>query len=288
VNNFINIENVSPSTFRENVKMNKRTYLKLLLAISLVAFVAAFSILVAAPTQNAAASDNYQDVAESCKGCHSQAATVWMTSKHSAGNVNCLVCHKLGQGAGTHPQVKYTVEDESTTCLVCHTNVTGTNVAGEMKLSQHGKFGLKCITCHEPHSQGPVLSPGSKIVCENCHKQQMEGSLKSTHTAAGLNCINCHMGPEKSHTLKVAGETCAGCHTDIHEASRIVSSGMQVQPAATPMDVVEKAAEPEEAPVQPVSGGVHLPAWVLVVAGLLVGGIGSWAIFGKDPGKYVE
>lgn len=268
--------------------MNKRTCMQLFLAASLVLIALAFSVLVAAPTQNVVAAEKNQDITETCKGCHPQAVTPWSTSKHSVGNVNCLVCHKLGQGEGAHPQVKYTVESEETTCLVCHTDVAGVNVAGQMKLSQHGKVGLKCVTCHEPHSQGPVLSPGSKIVCENCHKQQMEGALKSTHTAAGLNCINCHMGSEGSHTLKVAGETCANCHSDIHEASRIVSAGMEVKALATPMDVVVKAAEPEEKPIAKDPGGVHLPSWTLLLAGLFVGGIGTWALIGRDPGSPVK
>lgn len=264
--------------------MIKRSYKNLFLVVSAMLFLLALGVLVAAPTQNVVAAEKEQDIAETCKACHAQAATPWSTSKHATGNVNCLVCHKLGQGQGVHPQLKYTVEKEETTCLVCHTEVAGENIAGQMKLSQHGKVGLKCITCHEPHSQGPVLSPGSKIVCENCHKNQMESALKSTHTAAGLNCINCHMGSDSSHTLKVAGETCGNCHTDIHEANRIVSAGIQVKAVATPMDIVVKAVEPDEKPVQPETGGVHLPSWMLVLAGLLIGGIGSWAIFGRDPG----
>ena len=263
--------------------MKKGKYTPWLLAVSLMLVVLAFSVLVAAPTQSASAAKPHQDIVDTCKNCHEQAATPWSTSKHSTANVNCLVCHKLGQGDGVHPQTKYTVESEETTCLVCHTNVAGINIAGQMKLSQHGKVGLKCISCHEPHSQGPVLAPGSRIVCENCHKSQMADELKSTHTAAGVNCINCHMGPEKSHTLKIAGETCGTCHTDIHSANKIISAGIQVQPMATPMDVVAKAAEPAEPVAKPVSGGIHLPSWTLVLAGLLIGGIGSWALFGKDP-----
>lgn len=262
----------------------KRTSIHMLLAASLVLMVLAFSVLVAAPTQTVAAAENNQEITETCKNCHEQAVTPWSTSMHSTGNVNCLVCHKLGQGEGVHPLLKYTVENEETTCLVCHTNVVGENIAGQMKGSQHGKVGLSCISCHEPHSQGPVLAPGSKIVCENCHKNQMDAAVDSTHTAAGLNCINCHMGPESSHTLKIAGETCGSCHNDIHEASRIVSAGLQIEAAATPMGVVEKAAEPEEIVPAAKSGGVTLPSWTLVVIGLVLGGIGSWALFGRDPG----
>jgi hypothetical protein len=116
----------------------------------------------------------------------------------------------------------------------------------------------------------------------------MEGALKSTHTAAGLNCINCHMGTEGSHTLKVAGETCGNCHTDIHEAGRIVNAGMEVKVLATPMDVIEKAAEPAEKPVAQAPGGVQLPSWTLVLAGLFIGGIGTWALLGRDPGPPVK
>jgi hypothetical protein len=268
-------------------KMMKQTCKTVLLFLSLALIVTAFGFLVAAPTQNAVAAENSQDI-DTCKNCHEKAVTPWSMSKHSTGNVNCLVCHKLGQGEGAHPMVKYTVESEETTCLVCHTEVAGVNIAGQMKLSQHGKIGLKCITCHEPHSQGPVLAPGSKIVCENCHKKQMESALKSTHTAAGLNCINCHMGAESSHTLNVAGETCANCHNDIHEANRIASAGMEVKALATPADVVAKAAEPEEPVAPPVQGGVHLPSWSLVLVGLFIGGIGTWALIGRDPGAPVK
>ena len=133
-----------------------------------------------------------------------------------------------------------------------------------------------------------MLSPGSQIVCENCHKIQMQDSLKSTHTAAGVNCINCHMGPQNSHTLIVAGSTCENCHKNLHSANRIVSSGLLVQAVATPQDVVAKAVEPVETPAPVDTGGVHLPSWTLVLAGLLIGGIGSWALFGKDPGSPVK
>jgi hypothetical protein len=268
--------------------MKKRSTLHLVFVLSVMFLSVSFSVLVAAPTKNAAAAGNQQDNIETCKNCHAQEATPWSTSKHSTGNVNCLVCHKLAPGQEAHPTTKYTVEPEDQTCQVCHTNVAGLNITGQLKLSQHGKVGLKCTSCHEPHSQGPVLAPGSKIVCENCHKIQMQDSLKSTHTAAGANCINCHMGPESSHTLIVAGQTCQNCHKNLHSANRIVTSGLLVQAVATPMDVVTKAAEPVEVAAAPDAGGIHLPSWTLVLAGLLIGGIGSWALFGKDPGAPVK
>lgn len=268
--------------------MMKMSYMKALLVFSLVLVVAALGVLVAAPTQNVAAADKYQDGIDTCKNCHPQSYTPWSTSKHSTGNVSCLVCHKLGQGEGAHPQVKYTVESEQVTCGVCHTEVAGVDIASQVALSQHGKIGLKCISCHEPHSQGPKLATGSAIVCDNCHKKQMENTLKSTHAAAGLSCVNCHMGPENNHTLKVAGETCAGCHTDIHEANRIASAGMEVRLMATPAAVFEKPAEPVQPEAAPQQGGIQLPPWTLIIAGLFIGGIGTWALIGRDPGPPVK
>lgn len=265
--------------------MLKPIYRKLFVFWFMLVVVVLVGLLVAAPTRQAAAAGAPQQDAETCQTCHSKVSEPWSASKHNGANVNCLVCHKLGQGEGAHPQVKYTVENEATTCDVCHTEVAGNDIASQVKMSQHGQVGLKCISCHEPHSQGPKLAPGSKIVCENCHKKDMEATLKSTHAAAGLSCVNCHMGPEKSHTEDVAGKTCAGCHSDIHEANRIVSAGMEVRLAATPAAVFEQSVPPTEAPVQAQTGGVNLPSWTLLLAGLLIGGIGTWALIGKDPGQ---
>ncbi|PKN95354.1 MAG: hypothetical protein CVU44_01345 [Chloroflexi bacterium HGW-Chloroflexi-6] len=268
--------------------MMKPTYMKALFVLSLVLIVAVFGVLVAAPTQNVVAADTYQEGVETCNTCHTQAYTPWSASKHNSGNVSCLVCHKLAQGEGAHPDLKYTVETEEVTCAVCHTDVVGADIAGQVALSQHGQIGLKCISCHEPHSQGPKLATGSTIVCDNCHRKQMETTLKSTHVAAGLSCVNCHMGPENSHTLKVAGETCAGCHDDIHKANRILNAGMEIRLMATPAAVFEKAGESTEPVAEPKQGGIQLPSWTLIVVGLFIGGIGTWALIGRDPGPPVK
>ncbi len=266
--------------------MNKPNYIHLILTWCLALIFLLIGFLVMAPTEHvAAAATNQSNITDTCQNCHATQVATWSSSKHASGNVNCLVCHKLGSGEGQHPQIKYTIEDEATTCQVCHTEVAGENIAGQLALSKHGQVGLKCTTCHEPHSQGPVLSPGSKIVCENCHKEQMQDMVGSTHAAAGLNCINCHMGTSRSHTLVVAGSTCGDCHQNLHKANRIVSSGIKIEPLATPMDVSAIGIEPTETPVPTPAGGIHLPSVLLLLGGLLIGSIGSWAIFAKEPGQ---
>ena len=257
---------------------------KLLLPLALVTTTLLF-LLCSPFISRANAAGEGQDI-EGCLNCHSTAYTPWSSSKHGSNNVNCLVCHKLSPGTGQHPTIKYTVEDESVTCLVCHTNVAGMDVAGQLQASKHGEVGLKCITCHEPHSQNSILAAGSTIVCDNCHKSEMKAAENSTHHAAGLNCINCHMGPERSHTLKIGPETCGGCHADIHAANRIISSGAKVQPITTPMvkpeDTQPKVEESEE-PAK--NAGITLPSWILVVAGVIIGAVTTWVLFGREPGE---
>jgi hypothetical protein len=145
--------------------------------------------------------------------------------------------------------------------------------------------GLTCISCHEQHSQGLKLSAGSRIVCENCHKKEMTVMLSSTHYKAGLSCVNCHMGEEKSHTMTVALETCGKCHDNPHEANLMLNAGLDVKVMSTPAAMVEVTPEPAEGTAAPVSGGITMPSWTLVVGGMLIGGVLAWAIVGKEPGK---
>ena len=244
-----------------------------------------FLLLISPLMMRASAAGIGQDT-QTCLNCHPTAYTPWSQSKHGLNNVNCLVCHKLSPGTGQHPDIKFTVEDESVTCLVCHTNIAGMDVAGQLQASKHGEVGLKCVTCHEPHSQDSILAAGSTIVCDNCHKVEKKAAENSTHHAAGLNCINCHMGPERSHTLKIGPETCGGCHSDIHSANRILSSGAKIQAITTPMVKPQNTnTQPKEEVTSNKSEGITLPSWILVVAGVILGAVTTWVLFGREPGE---
>lgn len=263
---------------------------KTILLIAGVALLTALVVLVFSPSTNVSATPEYQERdLQDCLVCHELAAQLWEGSHHNTGNVSCLVCHKLADSGKEHPDdAKYTVESEETTCLVCHSDVVGENIAGQLAGSQHGEVGLTCISCHEQHSQGLKLSDGSRTVCENCHKKEMRSMLESTHFQAGLSCVNCHMGEDKNHTLVVAVQTCDECHTDLHEASRMVDAGLEVKVVTTPAATIDATPEPTEEVAAPVEGGIKMPSWTLVFAGMLIGGILSWALVGKDPGKASE
>ncbi|WKZ49400.1 MAG: cytochrome c3 family protein [Anaerolineales bacterium] len=248
-----------------------------------------FAALVLIPTREASAIEPAKQSPNECLECHEQAGKLWEDSRHRETNVSCTVCHKLADTTGKHPEdAKYTVESETDTCLVCHAEVAGKNVAGELAISEHGKVGLTCLSCHEQHSQGLKLAPGSRTICENCHKDETREVLESTHFAAGLSCVNCHMGADKNHTLIVSVTTCGECHTDLHDAKRMLDAGLDIKVMAKPEAMVEITPLPETPAVPETeanAGGVHLPAWLLVVAGVLIGGIVAWAVFGKEPGN---
>jgi hypothetical protein len=263
----------------------KKIQKMIVLLAALVVF-AAFVVLVFSPSQNVSATTENRQGPQDCIKCHEQAGKLWEGSHHKTGSVSCIVCHKLAQSEGVHPEnAKYTVESEAATCLVCHTEVAGENIAGQVALSQHGQVGLKCISCHEQHSQGLKLSDGSRTVCENCHKKETKVMLESTHYAAGLSCVNCHMGKERNHTLIVAVATCDECHTDLHESKRMLDAGLEVKAMDKPAAMADVTPAPTAEPAAPVTGGVNMPPWTLVFSGILIGGVLSWALVGKDPGK---
>lgn len=260
---------------------------KIFVLLATIACIAAFVVLVVLPSQSVSATPGHKPLElKDCLVCHDQAAHLWEGSRHSTGSVSCIVCHKLAQSGGDHPDnAKYTVESEETTCLVCHIDVTGADISGEEALSKHGRVGLTCISCHEQHSQGLKLSDGSRIVCENCHKKEMKVMLDSTHYRAGLSCVNCHMGDGKSHTMVVALETCGKCHANPHDANIMLDAGLDVKVMTTPAAMVEVTPKPTEETAAPVSGGINMPPWTLVFGGILIGGVLAWALVGRDPGN---
>lgn len=258
---------------------------KMIVFLLVTAVFVTLGFLVAFPSHEVSAIDVGKQDLQDCLECHEQAGQLWEASHHRDANVSCVVCHKLADSNGAHPDTaKYTVESEETTCLVCHSDVAGQDIAGQMTISQHGKVGLTCTSCHEQHSQGLKLVDGSRTVCENCHKTATKHMLESTHFAAGLSCVNCHMGDDKNHTLIVSVQTCGDCHTDLHEAKRMLDAGLEIKRMDNPaaMVTVTPRAEPVD---EPVTGGVALPSWTLVFAGMLIGAIIVWVLIGKEPGK---
>jgi predicted CXXCH cytochrome family protein len=164
------------------------------------------------------------------------------------------------------------------TCETCHSEI-----ADQWKSSRHGEINLGCSSCHEPHSQQQKVLDKTQLICANCHKEQYDSAHDATHGAAGLTCENCHLGEDSGHSFKATIASCNDCHSDIHEAGQLIAAGAMVEPVATETAEAEMEAESTEESSAEKSG-INLPSWLLLIAGLLIGGIGAWAIFGQEPG----
>ncbi len=252
-----------------------------------------FAFLALSPSQEAKATAPGQS-ADTCKACHKDHTDLWSISKHGSVPIDCESCHRLASGEGAHPvELTYSVESQALTCDTCHSEKSK-----EWVSSRHGEIALGCATCHEPHSQQQKVLDDNQIICANCHKGQFEAAHDSTHKAAGLTCENCHLGEDSGHTFKATIKSCESCHSDIHEANQLIVAGVAIEPVATePVEASAEAtaegiAEPVETPVvveetaeaPSDKGGINLPSWLLLIAGFLIGGIGAWAIFGREPG----
>ncbi len=254
---------------------------KNLVVLASVFVILLFAFLALGPNQDVSAAASGQ-VVDTCKGCHKAQFDLWTVSKHGSVPIDCENCHRL-TGGSTHPESAYSTDNQALTCDTCHADI-----AAQWKASRHGDINLGCASCHEVHSQQQKVLDDNRLICANCHKEQFEVAHDSTHGAAGLSCENCHLGADSGHTFKATIASCESCHSDIHEASGLIAAGVVVEPAdpsaeATP-EAVESPVVEEAAAETPETGGVNLPSWLLVIAGLLVGGVVSWVIFGRDPG----
>jgi predicted CXXCH cytochrome family protein len=233
---------------------------------------------------------------DDCSECHKQAVNLLAEGAHAGTPLSCDTCHKLipGEEGAQHPDLYYSTESEESTCATCHGDAYTQWYEG-----QHGFLEMTCSSCHEPHSVQQKLTEDNTLICENCHKNQVSAGHGSTHEAAGADCATCHIGNETGHGFGATLATCNACHEDIHEANQLVMSGFEFAPI--PVEGSGESAAPEEestspegeeavesTDAEPARGGVNLPSWLLLVAGLLIGGGAVWVIIGKDPGTPTE
>ena len=89
----------------------------------------------------------------------------------------------------------------------------------EFTATVHGKDGMKCTKCHDPHKRTIWDGEGIIKTCESCHDKQ---NTTMNH-AAGVTCIDCHMpfaaksgtkrgesgykGDVRSHLVKINAST---------------------------------------------------------------------------------
>jgi len=216
-----------------------------------------------------------QNSPDSCKECHSNQYDVWSESVHSTNSVGCVSCHTL-EGDLEHPLSPYTSSRSADVCGACHLNELR-----DWQNSVHGETGLTCATCHEPHAQVQRVTGDNKTACESCHRDQVTAMQHSTHLKAGLDCLSCHKNTDLNtgHTFEIALDTCMKCHgEDIHEASLLASAGVPLGGEEVVAESETTPAPMEEAAEEEPLTGVGIPAWLLILLGIVIGGGVYWLL----------
>lgn len=211
---------------------------------------------------------------ESCRECHSSEYELWALSSHGNKGVGCVSCHKL-ESEGEHPAVSFTMDKSAETCGACHLNEYE-----DWKISAHGSVNVTCVSCHNSHSQQIITVGENKTACETCHTSEKNDFQHSTHAAAGLSCNDCHKNTDLNtgHTFVVGSDTCLKCHADkIHNSNLMVNAGVKVGAAVADETTLDEEVVP---PTSEAQGGIKiaLPAWILVLGGILIGGGVHWLL----------
>jgi len=276
---------------------------------------------------------------DTCTNCHTDVYNTWKTGPHgqalsdpvfaevwkAQGNPGaCLVCHATGYDPATgkstaqgvsceachspipanHPSDNMPVDKSSDLCGKCHSDPRFTTE--NWKLSVHYQRNMTCSVCHDAHTAGmktiegaPATSDASAL-CANCHKDAMKNFPTSKHAAAGVTCVNCHLGfnvGEKDaavtdfatahkapdHNFLPTLETCNKCHADQMHApgQAVAAAAIKVEasggtPTSAPTAVatpVPPIATNQPVPVSPIgfasmagllglAGGMVLAPWL--------------------------
>ncbi len=151
-----------------------------------------------------------------CFACHTTGYDT-ATGQFALAGVSCEACH--GPYRSNHPQESMTVAESDRLCGHCHTSTLA-----EWQSSRHGQVGVRCVACHEVHSQKTRAGVVTNALCAKCHAERTQDETHHQHIAAGLSCIDCHLSrPENiagavsghattGHAFTVAASSCVGCH----------------------------------------------------------------------------
>jgi predicted CXXCH cytochrome family protein len=230
---------------------------------------------------------NNQGKPGACRVCHATGYDP-ATGAAKAEGVTCENCHS--PIPPNHPVDNMPVDKSPDLCGRCHSD---TRFATEnWQMSAHYKRSMTCSVCHDAHSAGmkqidgaPVSADASDL-CANCHKDAMKNFPTSKHSAAGVTCVNCHLGfnvgpdttgkldfisahraPDHNFTAKL--ETCNKCHAD-----QMHSPGQAAAAAAIKVEQAGGTATPEPtAAVTPIPHTTTQPAPVSPVGFAAMAGL---------------
>ncbi|MCH7471483.1 cytochrome c3 family protein, partial [bacterium] len=182
-----------------------------------------------------------------CLYCHQELKDGFLKTSHARSlnddtlpldRQGCESCHGAG---GAHAVLRsrgaifaFDWEEPALTsdiCLRCHSWLTSKN---EWKHTMHGRSGLKCTECHNPHV-GPdhkirfLLTERQDLLCAGCHQDAAYDFSRFSHhplivhlendpTSRALHCSDCHDVHAGQGFAMIAEnrtqDLCLKCHID--------------------------------------------------------------------------
>lgn len=145
-----------------------------------------------------------------CTSCHQphSSESPLLLRTEDADNM-CYTCHKRDAVRQGHRNSPVPVRG----CLSCH-NPHGSDRQGLVRNVLHSPYRQGCASCHQGKS------PPGAAVCLGCHKDVMQGVLRThSHLAMGRgnSCIKCHT-PHAGDTRELLKghmvSVCRSCHED--------------------------------------------------------------------------
>jgi predicted CXXCH cytochrome family protein len=244
---------------------------------------------------------NNQGKPGACLVCHTTGYDP-ATGQAAVEGVSCEACHS--PIPANHPMDNMPVDKTPDLCGKCHSDPRF--ATENWKLSVHYQRSMTCSVCHDAHTagmktiEGAIPTDDASALCANCHKDAMQNFPTSKHAAAGVTCVNCHLGfnvdnkdaavtdfatahKAPDHNFLPTLETCNKCHADqMHSpgqaaaaaAIKVEASGGTPTPVPTvPATAVAPVPTNQPIPVSPVgfasmagllglAGGMVLAPWL--------------------------
>ncbi len=138
-----------------------------------------------------------------CENCHQKEYQMWVTSPHSQASLNDVF------------RKEYAAEGRPSFCMGCHSS------GYDPKSGAYVYEGVVCTTCHytennAKHPTAPFKIAKESAACGRCHSgahaPTYDEWLISKHSAAKIDCVDCHTPHNNGLRMDDINATCSNCH----------------------------------------------------------------------------
>jgi predicted CXXCH cytochrome family protein len=166
---------------------------------------AALQLGIVQPTTPSTVSTHPVEDPSACAECHKDEYRQWQASPHANASLNQTFL------------TEFAAKGRPSYCMSCH--ASGYDPRSEKYVFE----GVVCSNCHyvtgnTKHPPGPVEVASNSAACGQCHTGEHAPTydewLVSNHSAAGIDCVDCHTPHNNGLILNDVNSTCESCHQE--------------------------------------------------------------------------